>query len=127
MSSVLARYTRWLWVIRAQRPSLLLSYPLLLAAAPLLLVLLALLAMAAPLWGLGLGAVVLATRIAVALGAAHPRGRKAAVLHEWLLADLVMLLAFARALGKPEVSWGDRTLRLGAGGRLSAIGDRVGR
>lgn len=128
MSGVLARYTRWLWVIRAQRPSLLLSYPLLLAAAPLLLGLLALLAMAAPLWGLGLGAVVLATRIAVALGAAHPRGRKAAaVLHEWLLADIVMLLAFARALGKPEVSWGDRTLRLGAGGRLSAIDDRVGR
>lgn len=128
MSGVLARYTRWLWVIRAQRPSLLLSYPLLLAAAPILLGLLALLSMAAPLWAVGLGAVVLATRIAIALGAAGPRGRKAsAALYEWLLADAVLLTAFASALGKPEVSWRDRTLRLGPGGRLSAINGRVGR
>jgi len=121
MAGVLARYTRWLWVIRAQRPSLLFSYPLLLAAAPILLVLLGLLATVAPVWSLGLGALVLASRIAVAVAAAGPRGRRVdAVTHEWLVADLVLLLAFGRALGKPEVSWRDRTLRLGPGGRLRA-------
>ncbi len=128
MSTVLARYTRWLWVIRAQRPSLLWSYPLLLAAAPILLGMLVLLSPAAPLLFLGLGALVVTTRIAVALAAAGPRGRKvAAVTYEWILADAILLLAFARALGKPEVSWRDRTLRLDSGGRLSAIGGRVGR
>ncbi|MGH1346977.1 MAG: glycosyltransferase [Nannocystales bacterium] len=127
MGGVLARYTRWLWVIRAQRPALLLSYPLLLAAAPMLLGLLALLAVLAPLWSLGLGALVLFTRIAVALAAAAPRGRRvAAVTHEWLLADVVLLLAFARALGKPRVSWRDRTLRLGPGGRLRAVDGSLG-
>ncbi len=124
VSDILARYTRWLWVIRAQRPSLLLSYPLLLAAAPLLLGLLALLATAAPLWALGLSAVVLATRIAVALGAAGPRGRKAAAAgYEWLLADVVLLLAFTRALGSAQVLWRNRPLRLGPEGRLRAIDD----
>ncbi|MCA9656297.1 MAG: glycosyltransferase, partial [Myxococcales bacterium] len=34
VGSVLDRYVRWLMVIRAQRPALLLSYPLLLAATP---------------------------------------------------------------------------------------------
>ncbi len=127
MADVLARYTRWLWVIRAQRPALLLSYPLLLAAAPILLVLLTLLATLAPLWSVSLGAIVLSTRIAVALAASAPRGRRvAAATHEWLLADVVLLLAFARALGRPSVSWRDRTLRLGPGGRLSAVDGPLG-
>lgn len=126
MSGVLARYTRWLWVIRAQRPSLLLSYPLLLAASPVLLGLLAVLAIAAPSWAGGLSALVLTTRMAVAFAAARPRGRKAAaVAYEWLLADAVLLLAFVRALGRPEVSWRDRTLRLGPGGLLTAVDGRV--
>lgn len=127
MSGILARYTRWLWVIRAQRPSLLLSYPLLLAASPILLGLLAVLALAQPRWALGLSVVVLITRMVVALAAARPRGRRAAaVAYEWLLADAVLLMAFVGALGRPEVSWRDRTLRLGPGGRLSAIDGRVG-
>src|SRR5690606_35045969 len=37
VGQVLARYARWLLVIRAQRPALLASYPLLLAATPGLL------------------------------------------------------------------------------------------
>lgn len=122
MEATLARYTRWLWVIRAQRPRLLASYPLLLAAAPLLLLLLAVLATLAPGWALGLATMVVATRVAVALGAAVPRGRLlAAATHEWLLADLVLLAAFARALRRPEVTWRGRTLRLDEGGRLAAL------
>lgn len=131
MEATLARYTRWLWVIRAQRPSLLVSYPLLLAAAPLLLLLLALLAVAGPAWtlgwALGLGTMVIATRVGVALGAAIPRGRLlAAATYEWLLADVVLLTAFVRALGRPEVVWRGRTLRLGQGGRLAALEPHTG-
>ncbi len=128
LTGVLARYTRWLWVIRAQRPSLLASYPLLLAAAPLLLVALAALGMVAPVWGISLASVVLTTRVAIALGASAPRGRAfSAAAYEWLLADMVLLAAFVRVLGRPEVSWRDRTLRLGPGGRLTAIEARVRR
>ncbi len=131
MEATLARYTRWLWVIRAQRPSLLASYPLLLAAAPLLLLLSAILAATGPEWtlgwSLGLATIVIATRIGVALGAAIPRGRLlAAATFEWLLADLVLLTAFARVLGRPEVTWRGRTLRLGHGGRLAALESRTG-
>ncbi|MCR9163028.1 MAG: glycosyltransferase [Nannocystaceae bacterium] len=122
LEATLARYTRWLWVIRAQRPSLLASYPLLLAAAPLLLALLLVLSTLAPAWALGLGALVMVTRVGVAVGAAIPRGRVvAAASYEWLLADIVLLIAFVRALGRPEVTWRGRTLRLGDGGRLAAL------
>ena len=127
LEGTLARYTRWLWVIRAQRPSLLASYPLLLAAAPLLLVLLAMLGTVAPLWAVALAGIVVATRVAVALGAAAPRGRLlAAATYEWLLADVVLLTAFVRALGRPEVTWRGRTLRLGEGGRLAALEPHTG-
>ena len=119
LSGVLTRYTRWLWVIRAQRPSLLTSYPLLLAAAPLLLAALAVLGLLAPAWGLGLATLVLLTRVAVATGAAMPRGRVlSAATFEWLLADAVLLLAFVRVFGRPQVQWRGRTLRLNPGGRL---------
>ncbi len=121
-ATVLARYARWLWVIRAQRPSLLASYPLLLSAAPLLLSLLVALMLVTPTWGLALFGMVYATRTAVALAASAPRGRRlAAASFEWLLADLVLLSAFVRALGRPQVAWRGRTLRLGRGGRLTAV------
>lgn len=127
MDATLARYTRWLWVIRAQRPSLLATYPLLLAAAPVLLLLLTMLATLSPTWGLSLAGVVLATRVGVALGAAAPRGRLiAAATYEWLLADVVLLAAFVRALGRPEVTWRGRTLRLSPGGRLAALETHTG-
>ncbi len=121
LRGVLARYTRWLWVIRAQRPALLASYPLLLAATPLLLMVTAALSAFAPTWGLALAAVVLGTRIAVAFTAARPRGRRLqAVTLDWALSDAVLLLAFIRALGKPEVSWRSKTLRIDRDGRLTA-------
>jgi len=128
LRDVLGRYTRWLWVIRAQRPGLLASYPLLLAATPLILGALAMLAMFVPAWGMGLAALVLLVRVAVAIGAAAPRGRlTAAAGYEWLLADVVLLAAFVRVLGRRDISWRGRTLRLGAGGRLRAHGVDAGR
>jgi len=119
MASVLARYTRWLWVIRAQRPHLLSSYPLLLAAAPLLFVAFAVLWPFAPAWAAALPLIALSTRCAVAFAASGPRGRRAAAVGwEWLLADLVLLAAFARVFKTPTVRWRGRMLRLGTGGML---------
>lgn len=120
---VLARYARWLMVIRAQRPALLLSYPLLLAATPLLLL------AAAVGWMLGLptaGIAMIATvagRVGVTLVARRLAGRRLApsgVLLDAVLADLVLLAAFARALGPARVRWRERSLRLGARGLLEA-------
>ena len=122
LAATIERYTRWLWVIRAQRPTLLASYPLLLAAAPLLLGLLGLFAMWSPSWGAGLLALVLAARLTVAWQAASTRGRRlAALTHDWLLADVVLLAAFGRVLGPPRVRWGRNTLRLDPGGRLRPL------
>ncbi len=122
LRAVLDRYARWLWVIRAQRPALLLSYPLLLAAAPLLLLATAVLAGFAPGWAAGIATVVVTTRAAVAYGASRPRrATRPRWVLESLLADGVLLWAFVRALGRAEVSWRSKRLRLDRHGRLSAI------
>lgn len=119
---VLARYARWLMVIRAQRPALLLSYPLLLAATPLL-VLAGMVGMGlgVPLAGIATGVASLA-RIGVALVARTLGGRRlvaTGVLLDVVLADLVLLVAFARAaLGPARVRWRERSLRIGARGLL---------
>lgn len=122
VAQVLARYARWLMVIRAQRPLLLVSYPLLLAATPGLLA----------LGGLGLlhgvpGASVtvglaLMARLAVGLAARRTAGRSLrpdAVVLDVVLADALLLAAFVRAtFGPARVRWRQRSLRLGAHGVL---------
>lgn len=122
LASVVERQTRWLWVIRAQRPRLLASYPLLFAASPLLLGTLVALAVFLPGWAGVLSALVLGARLAVAGRASAPRGRwRAALTFEWLLADALLLIAFVRVLGARRVSWGGRTLELGRDGRLEPL------
>ncbi len=121
---VLARYARWLLVIRAQRPARLASYPLLLAATPLLV-------LAASLGTLlgaidpGTGPVVViavsVVRLTVATIAARiarrDRGPGTAML-DAVLADALLLAAFVRALGPARVRWRDRSLRVGPRGVL---------
>jgi ceramide glucosyltransferase len=121
VGQVLARYARWLLVIRAQRPALLWSYPLLLAATPGL-VLGGAIGMRSGLPGAG-AAVGLAvvSRLAVATAAAvlarrHPTPGRA--LLDAVLADAVLLAAFARALGPARARWRDRSLHLGTHGVL---------
>lgn len=120
---VVARYARWIAVIRAQRPHLLPSYPLLLAATPLLagFALVATAIEGAP--ALVVLAAAVAARVAVTIAARRASGRSIdlrALVVDAPLADLVLLLAFARAVGTRELVWRGRGLRVGADGALTA-------
>jgi ceramide glucosyltransferase len=124
--AVVARYGRWLSVIRAQRPALLASYPALFFATPLL----ALAATVAVLAGragapsLGAEALVLLLRGAVGWAAARASGRArgiAPVLTDAVLADALLGWAFVRALRTRSVSWRGRALRIAPGGELSEV------
>lgn len=121
VSQVLARYARWLMVIRAQRPLLLASYPLLLAATPGLVLCGSIgLASGVPGAGVAVGLAVVA-RLVVAVVAAEIARRDPspfAALRDAVLADLLLLAAFVRALGPARVRWRDRSLRLGTHGVL---------
>ncbi|MFO0611699.1 MAG: glycosyltransferase [Polyangiaceae bacterium] len=113
---VVARLGRWLSVVRAQRPALLPSYPLLFAATlPLLLVALA--------TGGRLAAVVAATIALISrFGVAHVASRQARLSPPSVglvfAADLVLLAAFARALRSRRITWRSRELEITPGGRL---------
>lgn len=113
------RFGRWLTVIRAQRPALLPSYPLLfLATAPIL----ALGALAAPS-PLALAAALLALlpRLAVALVASAAAGRRLSLI-DAALGDLLLAGAFLRALRSREVVWRDVPLTIQRGGVLAEKG-----
>lgn len=116
------RYARWLQVIRAQRPALLLTYPLLFfPTLPLLLV-----AALAPLnawvaWATAALAVV--GRLSVAMAARFLVDRRASRGGLWvdvMLADLLLMTSFARALSRRTVEWRGRTLAITPRGRLVA-------
>lgn len=119
--AVLARYTRWLQVTRAQRPLLVVSYPLLIAATPLA-VIVSLAGALEHMPGLYLaGALVLAVRLLVACAARRATGlatapSRAAV--DCVVADVTLLVALVRALVTRHVSWRGSTLMLGPGGVL---------
>jgi ceramide glucosyltransferase len=121
---VFERYVRWMLVLRVQRPRLLPTVPLLLAATPLILGSLFLVActsthLAWPMLGLACG--LLVSRLVVAHAASRIAGRRtdpSRVFGDAVLADLLLLGAVVRALGPRRVRWRERTLRIGAGGLL---------
>ncbi len=117
VAAVIARYARWIAVIRLQRPALLASYPLLLAGFPLLAVTL----IAFGAWGpLAFAA---ATRLAVSLAARRHRPPTpflvflANAVVDTVL-DVVLLVAWGRALTAAQISWRGNT-RAFAGGQLT--------
>ncbi len=123
LRAVVGRYGRWLTVIRAQRPALLVSYPALFFATPLLV----LASTAAVIAGLGGGASLAAegaavlARLAVAWAAARASGRTDGALARVIdaaLADVLLALAWGRALSTRSVRWRGRTLRVTRGGTL---------
>ena len=119
-----SRYARWLTVIRAQRSALLPSYPLLFAFTPGVLALVALGAHDAPWLALGLGSAAIASRVATAYVAAKVTGRRTSIARaslEALLADLVLLAAFVRALAVRGVRWRGHSLRTDPTGRLAEV------
>lgn len=118
---VIARYARWITVIRAQRPLLLPSYPGLLCATPLLVALALLTALIAPGPALSALALALAARLFTAAVAARAAGRRLTLRGaalDALLADLVLLAAFARAVSTREVVWRGAVLTVDRRGLL---------
>jgi len=106
---VLARFTRWMQVLKAHRPALFPAVPLLFACTPVLLVLGAL---------TGAGAAV-AALVALRLVAAAALERRVALHVEWLLAEGLLLACWLGALARGRrVRWRGRDLKLGEHGAL---------
>lgn len=106
----LDRFLRWALVVRAERPLLLLGYPVFIAVTPLAI---ALLAFARGPLALGAIALVLLMRLLVPF-ALDPRPD----LPSCLAADFVLVYAAARAAIRPRTTWRGRSLRIARGGRL---------
>jgi ceramide glucosyltransferase len=126
-AEVIARYARWIGVVRGQRPALLASYPLLLAATPLIL---ALGLVAVCREGLAGGAALLVA-VFVRWGTAvlaRVRAERSirGALVAGLVADVVLLAAFARAMTTRELEWRGVRLALGRDG-LVGPAERVER
>ena len=121
MEQVVARFARWLMVIRAQRPWLLPSYPLLFFATPLIVTLALIGAPGSPQIALVAALLASLSRLGVALAAARASGRTASLrvaAVEALRGDLLLARAFARALGSRRFSWRGTALTIERGGRL---------
>lgn len=119
--SAVDRYARWLTVIRAQRPHLLASYPLLFFAAPLLLAASLLLAPFAPEYSLATATITISSRLVAALSARALAGfglslREAVI--DAALSDALLAHAFVRAMATRTVTWRGRTLSVDRRGML---------
>lgn len=122
-----SRQARWMTVVRAQRPGHLISYPL--WFFPLLpIAALALSALFGSTPALGCFAIVIAllARLLVAISARRFSGLSwdfLTALRGILLADIVLALAWVKALVSRRVFWRGQVLRLDASGRVTAVGD----
>jgi hypothetical protein len=112
LSAALARFTRWLRVLRAHRPALWTTVPLLLAPTPLLLT--AVLVLGSPLVAIAVvclvaGRTVLARRLAPETG----RG-------DWMLGETPLLAAFVCSLRTRRIRWRGRVFDVARGGHMRA-------
>ncbi len=117
LAAVVARFARWIAVVRAQRPALLPTYPLFFFPVPIVVpaMLLTFPAFPGPVLPAA-AAVLLGTRLFLAWAGRRLTGSSSLGL-AWgvLVADLVLALAFMRALLAREHSWRGRALTLRAG------------
>lgn len=121
-SAVVERYARWLAVIRAQRPILLPSYPLLFFATPLLILFSALATLLEGGDAWMAGAVAIMARLAIAVTARLRCGRPLRVLRlpvDIVLADLLLIFAFVRVVRSRTTTWRGVALHLDDGGTFS--------
>ncbi len=121
-SQAAARFGRWLMMVRAQRPLLLISYPALFFAAPLISAASLVALFYAPELALASLAIAITFRLLVALTANQAQGAKLSlykVLGDIVLADALMIAAFLFALKSRTVVWRNHTLSVGAKGVLS--------
>ena len=118
------RTTRWIAVIRAQRPALLLAYPLFLFSTPAILLLAILAAPAQPALATAAAVLGLGSRVLCAYGADRAaRSRRSGwqLAGDALLGDVLLVLAFVRALGTRQVHWRGRALQVGSDGLLTEV------
>ncbi|MEW5739414.1 MAG: glycosyltransferase [Myxococcota bacterium] len=112
--AVLERFARWMQVLRAHRPALFPSVPLLFAPTPLLMVLASWLA--APQ-----AAVALCLLVGARIALANRLDGRPGLRFEWLLAELLLLTAWLDALRRGRiVTWRGRRFALSKGGRMVA-------
>ncbi|GMU59085.1 MAG: hypothetical protein AMXMBFR34_08480 [Myxococcaceae bacterium] len=109
--AVLERFARWMQVLRAHRPALFPSVPLLFAPTPVLMALAAWLA--APHL-----AVALCALVGLRLALANRLDGRPGLRFEWLLAELLLWAAWLESLRRGRiVTWRGRTFALEKGGR----------
>ncbi|MBK7862641.1 MAG: hypothetical protein IPJ65_29340 [Archangiaceae bacterium] len=109
---VLARFTRWMQVLKAHRPSLFPTIPLLFCCTPVLLV-------AAHLSGDGMARAAVAALVSLRLILASVLERRPGLYVSWLFAEVLLLACWVRAvLAGSRVKWRGRELVVGAHGVL---------
>jgi ceramide glucosyltransferase len=119
--AAIGRVGRWLTVVRGQRPALLVTYPLLLAATPALL--LAALCLRSPVM-LGFTAAVLLLRIGLCVALRRLQGLRRgplAALGEVLLGEGLLWLGFLRAAGSRRIRWRGHPFVVERHGRLRPV------
>ena len=124
VTTAVARFARWMTVIRAQRPWLLLSYPIFFFPS-FGLAAFALMGLAAQPFVSGASLILAVVgRLVVATGARHFAGLSSHVgpaLTNELWAEWILLRSFGRALRSRQVLWRGQALRITADGRLQTV------
>ncbi|MEO0815071.1 MAG: glycosyltransferase family 2 protein, partial [Myxococcota bacterium] len=126
-SSVVARFSRWMTVLRAQRPGLMLTYPLFFFSASIIVPLGTLVSTVAFGFPAGAAAVValsaLLTRVGLVFVARARCRQTTGVLSaviDAILGDLVLAFAFVYAYRSRTVKWRGVSLSVDRSGRLVA-------
>jgi hypothetical protein len=112
LPAALARFTRWLQVLRAHRPALWMTVPLLLAPTPLLLA--ATLLLGSPFAAIAVVCLV-ASRALLAHRLAPEAGRG-----DWVLGEVLLLAAFVCSVRTRKIRWRGRVFDVARGGRMRA-------
>ncbi len=122
--SVYKRFSRWLMVVRTQRPGLLWTYPLFFLSTLVLLGLAAAVAWQQPVVGAILATWTLALRIATAVLAARfsqLHYTPLELVRAIGLGEVALWIAFWSSLGPREVIWRGNRLTVGRGGTLLPV------
>jgi len=118
LGEVIARVARWLTVVRAQRPLLLFTYPVFMAATPALL-LTALFTRSRNLGMLATALLGLRALLCWALRRTQGLGRSPlAAVTEVLTAELLLWLGLGRAVVTRRIRWRGHRFRIGRGGTM---------
>lgn len=112
---VIDRFTRWMQVLRAHRPGLFPTVPLLFAPTPMLMVL-------ASIAATPQAALALAVLVGLRITLANRQDDRGGLRFEWLFAEAMLLACWLNALKQGStVEWRGRQFSLKAGGRMEAL------